>query len=382
MPWPDSRPLTPRDRFLQTLLFGSPDRVPFEPGQPRESTLAAWRAQGFPAGVHWRTCLYETLGLDLPRPAPMPTLDADFRMIPRFEEKVLERRDDHLVVQDWKGNVCEISDRFDPSYLREAKDFVTRRWLRCPVETRDDWPGMRRRYDADDAARLPADFADRCRALARRETPLIVAFPGPFWQMREWCGFEGLCLLMVEQPDFVDEMAAAWSDFVARLLERFFAGIVPDMIHLSEDMAYKEHAMISPAMVRRFCMPSWRRWSEQARAAGCPLVAVDSDGFVGELIPLWIESGVNVCDPMEVAAGNDIGELRRLHGRRMAFRGGVDKRAMARGGADIREELRRIEPVVRSGGCIPSCDHAVPPDVSWPAYLDYARLLAQITGWL
>ena len=66
----------------------------------------------------------------------------------------------------------------------------------------------------------------------------------------------------------------------------------------------------------------------------------------------------------------------------MAFRGGVDKRAMAKGGEAIRAELKRIEPVVRGGGYIPSCDHGVPSDVSWPAFVEYSRLLAQMTGWL
>ena len=66
----------------------------------------------------------------------------------------------------------------------------------------------------------------------------------------------------------------------------------------------------------------------------------------------------------------------------MAYTGGVDKRAMAKGGQIIRDELKRIEPVVKDGGYIPGCDHGVPPDVAWPDYVDYSRLLAQMTGWL
>ena len=109
---------------------------------------------------------------------------------------------------------------------------------------------------------------------------------------------------------------------------------------------------------------------------------MDSDGFIGELIPLWIEAGINACDPIEVAAHNDIGAFRERFGTRMAYRGGVDKRAMAAGGETLSAELARIEPVVHSGGYIPSCDHGIPADVSWPNYLDYVRGLAKITGWL
>jgi uroporphyrinogen decarboxylase len=370
-----------RQRFVETLTFGRPDRVPLAPGQPRESTLAAWRTQGLPDGADWWAHLQETLGIP-PEPAPPAAdLGVDFRCIPQFEEKVLEHKDGHLIVQDWKGNICEISDRYDVTYLRQPKDFVTRRWLKCPVGSRAEWEAMKARYAVDSSGRFPADFAARSERLRGRDVPLVVSFAGPFWQLREWCGFENLCILMVEQPEFVDEMAAAWARFVAEMLARIFAHAVPDMVHLSEDMAFKAHSMISPAMTRRFCRPAYEEWSRLAREAGVPLVGVDSDGYVGGLIPVWIESGINVTDPVEVAAHNDIADYRARFGRRMAYQGGVDKRAMARGGEAIREELRRIEPVVRDGGYIPGCDHGVPPDVSWPNFVDYCRLLAQMTGW-
>ncbi|MCY3021099.1 MAG: hypothetical protein NTW87_18960 [Planctomycetota bacterium] len=374
--------MTPRERFIRTLTFGRPDRIPFSPGGPRESTLRAWRTQGLPADVDWFAQLCETIGVETQKTRPYVDVGVDFRMIPQFEEKILERKDGHCIVQDWKGNICEISDQFDVTYLRVAKDFVTRRWIKCPVEDRDDWEQMKARYAVDAPGRFPRDFEERCRKLRDRDYVFTVSFSGPFWQMREWCGFEGLCMMMVEQPALVAAMAAFWTDFVAGCLERIFARVVPDQVHMSEDMAYKAHAMISPAMTREFCKPSYVRWARMTRSAGCPLVGMDSDGYIGELIPIWIESGINVCDPIEVAAHCDIVAFRRRFGRQMAYCGGVDKRAMAAGGRVIRRELKRIAPVVRGGGYIPGCDHGVPADVSWPSFVDYSRLLARMTGWL
>ena len=67
----------------------------------------------------------------------------------------------------------------------------------------------------------------------------------------------------------------------------------------------------------------------------------------------------------------------------MAYRGAVDKRLMARGGERLTHELNRIiPPMIADGGFIPSCDHGVPADVSWPNFLEYARQLAKLTGWL
>ena len=95
-----------------------------------------------------------------------------------------------------------------------------------------------------------------------------------------------------------------------------------------------------------------------------------------------IDSGINVCDPIEVAAGNDIVEYRKRFGKQIAYRGGVDKRCIAKGGDVVRAEIERVRPVVEDGGYIPSCDHGVPHDISWPSFIEYSRLLAQMTGWL
>lgn len=171
-------------------------------------------------------------------------------------------------------------------------------------------------------------------------------------------------------------------EHVCSLLDKLFRHCVPDCIHISEDMAYKEKAMISPAMCREFLMPTWKRWGDQSHRAGVPIYAVDSDGYVGELIPLWIESGFQMNDPQEVAAGNDLPAYRRKFGKRMAYSGGVDKRAMAKGGEVIEAEMRRLAPVIKAGGYIPGCDHAVPHDISWSNFIHYSRLLAKLTGWL
>jgi uroporphyrinogen-III decarboxylase len=296
----------------------------------------------------------------------------------------LEQRAGSLVVQDWMGSIVQISDQYDYTYLRRAKDFVTRKWLDAPVHDRSDWQQkMKWRYDPHHPDRFPADFEERCRRLKTRKTVLRLDVNGPFWQLREWCGFEGLCMLMIDDPDFVEEMIEFWSDFILQTLEPILSRITPDYVMVAEDMAYKAHSMISPAMVRRFLMPVWATWIDVLNRAGCELVAMDSDGYIAELMPLWIETGFNMTFPVEVAAGNDIVAYRRTYGDRMAYLGGIDKRALAAGGDIMRAEVMRVvPPLLEDGGYVPGCDHGVPPDISWPNFVEYTRLLAQLTGWL
>ena len=384
--------MTSRERFLETLRFGNPDRIPFVPGEPRESTLAAWRTQGLPERRGYLDVLYEQIDASRARRGLPPgdycpkqtvtELGVSFQMLPKFQEEVLDHRDGHYVVRDWMGAITEISDRFDYTYIRSPKDFVTRKWHKFPVENRADWEAMKPRFDPRSPERFPPDFEGRCRALRQRDYPLVLHFNGPFWQLREFCGMEGLCLLLLEQPDFVAEMAAFWMEFCSATMAPILERVTPDMLHFSEDMAFKEHPMIGPEMTRSLCGPCYMRWHREAAEAGVPLFAVDSDGRVDELVPVWLECGINCIDPMEVAAGNDINAFRARFGRRLAFQGGVDKRAIAAGGEALRAEMARIRPLIADGGYIPSCDHGVPPDISWANFQEYAMLLAEATGWV
>jgi uroporphyrinogen decarboxylase len=355
------------------------------PGEPRESTLARWHQEGLLEGKDYYEALTELLGIhDKKVPHQEIELGVSFKMIPQFEEKVIEHREGHFIVQDWMGALVEISDQYDFTYLRFPKDFVTRKWHKFPVETEADWEEMKGRYNPNSPGRFPSDFHEKCQSLKDRDDIVRVSFNGPFWQLREWCGLENLCLLLIDKPDFVKEMADFWRDFVLQTLIPILKRTDIDHFHISEDMAYKGHSMISPAMVREFLFPCYLTWIPEIKKSNSfTVIEMDSDGYIGELIPLWIEAGFNCCSPVEVAAGNDIVEYRSIYGKKMAYRGGIDKRAIAEGGKTMEEEvLRIVPPLLKEGGFIPSCDHGVPPDVSWQNYVDYSRMLANLTGWL
>ncbi|MFH1762518.1 MAG: uroporphyrinogen decarboxylase family protein [bacterium] len=372
-----------RERYIDTLSFKATDKKPFMPGHPRKSTLKTWYSQGLPQNTDHYKYLCEKLGIYM-EPPKVEVVDSGvrFKMMPEFEEKVLEHKSGHYIVQDWMGAIVEISDEFDPTYLRKPVDFVTRRWIKCPVENRADWEKMKKRYHPNTEGRYPDDFKERCKILRERDYVSGIQINGPFWQLREWLGFEGLCMMLIDDPEFISDMVDFWKDFVSDNLKPLLEKNILDYVGINEDMAYKAHPMISPDMSRKFLKPSYSLWVKEIKESGCPIVDMDSDGFIEDLIPVWIESGINVCDPIEVAAGCDINKFRERFGKKMAYVGGVDKRCMAKGGEIIEREIERITPAVKKGGYIPGCDHGVPPDVSWPDFVYYSELLAQACGWL
>ena len=372
-----------RERAINALLYRQTDKLPLSPGGPRESTLKRWHIEGLPEGADWFPYILGTLGIDYEFPKNYVSHSINIRMIPTFEEKVLRHENGHYVVQDWMGAVTEISDRYDYTYIRNAVDFVTRKWHKFPVETAEDWQEMRKRYDPDEPSRYPENFGELNALMEDREYVSRFYMNGPFWQMREWMGFENLCVAFMDRPGLIADMAGFWCDYGLRLIENV-AGKVPlDCLNISEDMAYKAHPMISPALAREYLLPVYKKWSAAAKKYGVRLIDMDSDGYVADLIPIWIEGGINVCDPVEVAAHNDIAAYAGMFGTDMAYTGGVDKRAIAAGGKTMEAEVLRVTgPFLKRGGLLPGCDHGVPHDISLANFTEYTGLLAKLSGWL
>ena len=190
-------------------------------------------------------------------------------------------------------------------------------------------------------------------------------------------------MAFIEDPEMVQDMMDTWSELVSQVIGRAIDEIGLDSITISEDMAYKAHSMISPEMTRKYLMPVWQRWVSEFKAKGCKVVGIDSDGYIGDLIPSFIESGFDFTFPVEVAAENDVVKFRKIYGNNLAYVGCIDKRAMAAGGKKMIDEINRVvPPLLELGGLIPGCDHGVPEDISWPDFVEFTRILAKMTGWL
>lgn len=371
-----------RERFIATALGEERKRIALYPGDARRATVEAWKKQGLAEDAVWEAELAKAIGLDQSCLQAIRYAPSDFELRPTFEEKVLERKERTQIVQDIHGNVVEISNAFDVTMLRAPVGFVTRRWISCPVSTRDDWEAMKTRYLYNDPARVTEEYIQTWKELQQQNDAMVeLWFNGLFWQMREWMGFETLCLAFYDDEEMIDDMLSYYGEFVSRLLERVLPLMKPDCVHVGEDMAYKLKPMISPEVVEKKFVPIWRQWADIVHANGVKVYEMDSDGYVGDLIPAFIRGGFDMVDPMEIAAGNDMPEMKQRFGSSIAFMGGVDKRIMAKGGEALRNYMEYIRPVVEAGRFIPSCDHGIPDDVSWEHMIEYTALLAEITGW-
>ena len=241
-----------------------------------------------------------------------------------------------------------------------------------------DW--LEERMNPDTCGRVETDWLETALK-TREEGGLLFCNGGMYFAfLNERMGTEKLLYTYHDRPEFIRQV----NELVCRLCEaalnRCLTDFQLDYIAYHEDMAYKNGSIISPEMFREFMTPYYKRVMAIAERYGIDLHWMDSDGDIRELIPLWLDCGINIFYPLEVAAGMDVVELRAEYGKSVGMFGGFDKRILASDQKAIKAEIERIAPVIEGGGYIPSCDHGVPPDVSFENMCCFVETLKTLYG--
>jgi uroporphyrinogen decarboxylase len=377
--------MTHRERLLAIFRHQQPDRMPYRFGGPRQSTLAAWRKQGLTEDIiaRWGEFIGADPGCGVGKLYCGP--------LPAFPEETLEIRGNTRLWRDSWG-VTRLDAIHQPT-----EGFATRRYLDFPVKTPADFEKMKERFDPHTPQRTASDqgapvpdtmnpdgyrhyrpgpgWRDQVAACASGDLPVSAGLPGLYWTARDWCGFEGLSLMFHEQPRLVHEMMEFWTWFLMEIAAEPLANIRVDHLILSEDMAYKHAAMISPQHLRVFMLPHYRKLHQYFAEMGVTSVGMDSDGYNGQILEVIYPEGITAICPLEIAAGNDP-EIFLQQYPGLYLEGGIDKRELRFTKQRVRAEVVKRYRVARKyGGYIPTVDHGTPPDVPLRNFLYMVELL-------
>lgn len=356
--------MTARERFLACMSFEPVDHPPLRDWGPWTQTRVRWATEGMPQSgpPQFAECdAWMDLGVD-------------FGPWPRFDESTVAQDEDSVTHYTYKGVLVR---------ERHERELSMPAFLSYPVRDRATWEEYRQRYDPASPERFAEGFAQR--GLAARAAGQVVQLSGGreasfFGHLREIMGAEEAMLAFHDDPQLVHEIMDFIADFVIAIYEQVMPQVTPDLLYLWEDMCYHSASLISPAMFREFMLPCYQRVCGAVKAMGVPFIAVDSDGYTGELNPLWLAGGVDIIYPFEVAANNDVVALREQYGKALRMMGGLDKRVLARGKDAIDAELERKIPVALQGGYIPTIDHSLPPDIPYENFVYYWERKKQLLG--
>jgi uroporphyrinogen decarboxylase len=357
----------PRERVLLALNHREPDKVPIDLGATNISSMVS---------VAYHN-LRQHLGM---KPDPDPEISHNRQGTVYPLADLLEHYQVDFRPVTMKKAPCWVAlrtlpsgDWFDEFNIRWKKslyyyDAVNHPLADCTVEDLDKrvWP------DPYEPARVEG-LREQARGLYETTDYAIVAdiiCRGPFEHACRLRGFEQFCLDLALDARFAMALLDKATEFIIGLWD-VYLGAVGDYVQVvcqGEDLGTQNSLIISPDTYRKFIKPCHQRIFGFVHSKTDAKVFLHSDGSIYDIIPDFIEVGVDILNPVQYSAAKM--ELRRLKkdfGQDLCFwGGGIDvQQALYKASLkEIEREVRRnIEIMAPGGGYVFAPTHNVQPDV-------------------
>lgn len=342
--------MTPRQRVTEALCHRQPDRMPID--------LGMYTASGISAFAYWD--LREYLGL----PLNEVELCECVQVLPWVQEDILKRLHcDCILLNPGKADLPVWNPRGKYRF-HVPEGFSPERDQRGGWTVRKNGQTMRMPpdgyfFDGDwitfsDLWEEPV-FSAYMREAERieKETDYFTAFKGfsPFYSQ----DVEYFCRMITEPEKLAEENA----QLLARQLERAGRLIRESRgrigaVCLSGDLGCQTAPMCRPESFERVVLPFLKEFCGFFHRNSDMKVFLHSCGAIEPLIPLLIEAGVDILNPVQIsAAGMEPRALKRKYGGKIAFwGGGVDTQRVLGFQPEkaVRENVRECVAAFKPGG--------------------------------
>jgi uroporphyrinogen decarboxylase len=171
-------------------------------------------------------------------------------------------------------------------------------------------------------------------------------------------GFNQFFMDLHLDPSFAHKLIGKVTDVITQLYLYYLEpiGQYLDWVEFSSDHGMQDRPLVSVELYRKFFKgPYARLFREVRKAAPSAKIFMHSCGSVRELIPEFIDMGVDILNALQPkAAGMDSFELKKEFGSELVFHGGLDIQGGITGSVEeaVEEAKRRIQAFAPGGGYI------------------------------
>ena len=322
--------MSSRNRFLETMSYGRPDRVPYFEEGIRKDVLRAWRTQGL-------------------------------------------------------ARTADLTDMFPTDHRERMQvDLEPRPKLVSKLDKITNLKKFQRRLDPADKKRLPSKWSRRVREWRSRDHVLMLYVHRGFFLtmgVHNWRSFTDAMVLLMDEPDLVNRRMQIQGEFAARLTDRILEEVEIDAVVFSEPIGGSDRPLISPKMYEEFVLKNYEPVLEVLHSHEVATICFQTFANARILIPSILKWGFNCLWACEVNIDvMDYRSLRKEFGRDLRLIGGIDLDALRENKEAIRREIEeKVPPLIEEGGFIPLADGRVRADVPFENYVYYRKLLEKFT---
>ena len=322
-----------RQRFLETMLSGKPDRVPYFEEGIRKDVMQAWRGQGL-------------------------TTEADLNAMFQTDER-------------------------EEIYLDVDPHPYPSQWPARP----DELKGYARRFNPGDRSRYPERWKKRLSEWKERSYVLMLRVHIGFFEsmgVNGWKRFRELMVQLHNSPGLIKAMLQVQGECVAEVAGRVLEQVEIDAAVFSEPIGDNNGPLISPKMYAELVMPGYKPILDVLAQHGVKVILLRTYANCRRLIPVLLENGIDCLWACEVNnEAMDYRSLRSEFGRDLRLIGGIDLDVLRKDKESIRKEVEeKVPPLVAQGGYVPLADGRVRADIPFENYVYYRQILEKVAGGL
>ena len=356
--------MTHRERVMRAVSHQEPDRVPMDLGSHVNSSIHSFAYQKLKAA----------LGVDVDKPTGLVSkmmqdvavqdnvlnvLDIDARGV--FHGSCKSQKDDgYEWIDEW--GVARIKPQGAYYY-----DMV-RAPLAGQITVQDianyPWPPL------DDPA-IVRELREQVKHWrATTDCAIVLNVPSAFVHQSQYMrGFEDWFMDLAADP----KLAAALIDAILDIRMAWGAQILDavgqdvDIILTSDDMGTQTGLQFSPRTYRQLLKPRHAKYWDMIHSKTNAPVMLHSCGSIYEIMPDFIDMGIQIINPVQTHAVNMQPEkLKKEFGAHLTFWGGVDIQEVMPFGSpeDVRNEVRYLfETLGKGGGWVLCPAHNLQPEI-------------------
>jgi uroporphyrinogen decarboxylase len=350
--------MTSRERLQTALDHSEPDRVPIIIGANNTTgiKMASYKNLKVFAGIDASNeYIYDwpELGTASVDEETLRLLQSDVRPVhDRFPEAVYRRnksRPPHSpFIDGWGSGQIEIEEGVWMPGVTPLTD----------ADSIDDIRSYKNWPDMSDPYRV-AGVRDAAGDIAKNSDFGIMATPWllfPFERAHAMMGLDNFLIKMSLDREFARELLNKNAELCKQLMRPFLRelGDNVDIIVIGDDLGGQQGLMISPEMYREILKPIHAEYISFIKNNTRAKVFFHTDGDVFDLIPDFIEIGVDILNPIQTSAGKmgNLVELKDTYGKDICFCGGIDTQRVLPFGTpeSVRKEVERVTEIMGKGG--------------------------------
>ncbi|MGB9595219.1 MAG: uroporphyrinogen decarboxylase family protein [Candidatus Poribacteria bacterium] len=160
--------------------------------------------------------------------------------------------------------------------------------------------------------------------------------------IRGTIGIEFFSYLDADDPGLISEYLELYTEREVAIIHAIADPKISPFALTYGDIAMKAKLLHSPQWLRREFFPRLKRLNDAYHEHSIKCL-FHSDGYLMEVMPDLIETGIDGINPIEIVAGMDVGEIYRLYHDKIFLTGGIDMSQLLSNGTpdQVREVCRK-----------------------------------------